>query len=261
MKTRITFMGCLLVFAGICYMVCGTALLFKPIENAKSEDILIKTRWKQMGGFEKYTPDHLRLGCWSTALAQIMYYHRLKPFGLVAYTSRNGYVIKENIDSSTVNLAMLTDQIDSTAQQSLIDATARYNYYAALAVQKDFGTDRYMNKLASSSLLEEHFPVHVKRYISWHRTIPYSISKLESIVCSELNLKRPVFLHFSDLKVFGHSVVIDAYKLKDKQVIVHINQGQGGPDDGWYNFKGSILRTGDDQLRVIYTFNPKISIK
>lgn len=209
-----------------------------------------------MRGFEKYTPDHLRLGCWSTALAQIMYYHKLIPFGTIAYTSRNGYVINEKIDSSSIALNELVARIDSTTSLEAIDAAARYNYYAALIVRKDFGTDRYMQKLAASSLLEQHLKVKVERYISWHRALPYSLSKLQKVMLSELQHKRPVLLHFSDLKGFGHSVVVDGYRLENNRPIVHINQGQGGPQDGWYDFLDEILQKDDDKLRVIYTFSP-----
>lgn len=37
---------------------------------------------------------------------------------------------------------------------------------------------------------------------------------------------------------------------------VHINQGQGGQDDGWYDFYQGILRSDDNALRVVYTSKP-----
>jgi len=240
------------------YLMFGTSFEFTTNKTSTLNDsILINTNWKQMGGFEKYTPDHLRLGCWSTALAQIMFYHKLKPFGHVSYTSRNGYVVNEKIDSVTVNFKQIVKSLDSSTEQSALDATAKYNYYAALVVRKDFGTDRYMNKLAPSSLFEQHYRVKASRYISWQRKLPYSLGKLERIICQELDQKRPVMLHFSDLKGFGHTVVVDAYRIVKNSLMVHLNQGQGGPQDGWYNFNGSILQPDDDKLRVIYTFEPQ----
>ena len=38
--------------------------------------------------------------------------------------------------------------------------------------------------------------------------------------------------------------------------MIHTNQGQGGSDDGWYDFHKGILRANDTALRVIYTFKP-----
>lgn len=256
MKTRIKISTLILLLTGIVYLLVATSFPFLDKGILKVHTTLIKTHWKQKGGFESYTPDHLRLGCWSTALAQIVYYHKLKPFGRVNYTSRNGYVLNENIDSSTIDLSKIVDKIISSTSASNLQQTARYNYYAALAVQKDFGTDRYMNKLASASLLEEHYKVKVSRYISWKGILPYATSKLKKVICTELDMKRPVFLHFSDLKNFGHSVVIDGYYWRSNDLIVHLNQGQGGPQDGWYVFDKSILIANDDALRVIYTFKP-----
>ena len=221
-----------------------------------ADSVLLQTHWKQMGGFERYTPDHMRLGCWSTALAQIMYYHKLKPFGRFRYTSRKGFVINEQLDSTTIKFNQLPIQIDSSTTDDDISALARYNYYAALAVQKDFGTDSYMHKLVPASLLESHYHVKVKRYISWQHLLPYTSGKLKSIIKKEINDQQPLLLHFADLKNFGHSVVVDGYKQSAGVFWVHLNQGQGGPQDGWYDFDKDLLRSGDRKLRVLYSFQP-----
>jgi hypothetical protein len=244
---------------GIIYLFACTSFPFFPDKTkcmAESE-CLTKTRWKQMGGFEKYTPDTMRLGCWSTALAQIVYYHKAKPFGHVEYTSRQGYRINETMDSTQFNFGLFTPTIDSTTSQESIDQLAKYNYYAALAVQKDFGTDRYMNKLVSASSLERHYQLKVNRYVSWRRFIPNTLGKLEKIIYNEINAKRPVFLHFANLKDFGHSIVVDGYCYKEGVFMIHTNQGQGEPTDGWYAFQKGILRTDDNALRVVYTFKPQ----
>lgn len=242
-----------------CYLLAATAVLdFPKNKYAKEDSVFLKTHWKQMGGFELFTPDKLRLGCWSTALAQIMNYHHLRPFGRVVYSSSKGYSIDENMDSTEVDFSKLPAQIDSSTSSSSIRALAKYNYYAALAVQKDFGTDNYLNKLAPPSLLEKHYKVKVSRYISWRRALPYSPGKLKSLICEEISNNRPLFLHFADLENFGHSVVIDGYKQTEKEFLVHLNQGQGGPQDGWYDFDLDLLKEGARRLRVIYTFRPLI---
>lgn len=205
-----------------------------------------------MGGFEKYTPEHMRLGCWSTALAQIVYYHRLKPFGRVNYTSSKCYLIDEQIDSSKIDFSKIRMRDPN-------DVTAWYNYDAALAVNKDFGTDHYMHKLAPASLLESHYAIKAARYICWHGLVPYTTGKLEAIITNEIHVKRPLFLHFTDLTGFGHSVVVDGYKFINGHFLVHLNQGQGGPQDGWYDFEKDLLHPGDRNLRVIYTIRPKNS--
>ncbi len=154
------------------------------------------------------------------------------------------------------NLNLFTQTIDITTSQETINQLAQYNYYAALAVQKDFGTDHYMNKLAFASLLEQHFKVKVERYIAWHKPVPNTLGKLEKKIYSEINDNRPIFLHFANLKNFGHSTIVDGYCYKDGAFMIHTNQGQGGPDNGWYDFYKGILRTNDNVLRVVYTFKP-----
>ncbi|MDB5138874.1 MAG: hypothetical protein JWR12_790 [Mucilaginibacter sp.] len=245
------------VLLSLLYLFVSTSIPFFPQKECMSDNAcFLKTDWKQMGGFQKYTPDNMRLGCWSTAFAQIMYYHKLKPFGHIAYTSRKGFRINETIDSSKINWKLFANTINPATDNKTIDEMARYNYYAALAVQKDFGTDSYMNKLASASLLQEHYKVKVSRYISWRKVLPYTTGKLEKIIYEELNEKRPVFLHLANLKDFGHSVVIDGYCYQSDVFKVHLNQGQGGQGDGWYDFYNDILKKDDIALRVVYTFKP-----
>lgn len=246
----------LLAFA---YLFACTSFPFFPDTSTCMSDsnCLTTTHWKQMGGFQKYTPDSLRTGCWSTALAQIVYYHKLKPYGHVEYTSRQGYTINETLDSSQFHFNLFTPTIEQATSEEAQNELAKYNYYAALAVQKDFGTDRYMNKLAPAGLLEQHYRMQVDRYIAWHKLVPNTLGKLEKVIYTEINNKRPLFLHFANLKDFGHSVVIDGYCYKGGHFMIHTNQGQGGPTDGWYDFYKGILRSDDNALRVVYTFEPR----
>ena len=258
MKKFLRITAAILVLLGLAFLFVSSSFPFFPDKTQCMDDstCLTKTHWKQMGGFQKSTPDNLRLGCWSTALAQIVYYHKLKPYGHVEYTSKHGYKINENLDSSEVNFDFFSPTLDSTTTPEAAKEMAKYNYYAALAVEKDFGTDGYMHKLTPASLLEEHYKMHVERFISWHVYLPYTNGKLEKIIYNEINSKRPVFLHFANLKDFGHSVVIDGYCYKNGTFMIHTNQGQGGPTDGWYDFYKGILRTDDTALRVVYTFKP-----
>lgn len=252
MKKRFFFLFAA-ILAAYSYVIAGTNLFdITAKELPEADSCFLSTHWKQMGGFEKYTPDHLRLGCWSTALAQIAYYHRLKPYGQVSYISSKGYVINEKIDSAAINFSAISNGIDSTNR----NAMARYNYYAALAIQKDFGTDNYMHKLAPVSLLEAHYNIRVSRYISWKGLLPYQTGKQEAVIRKEIHERRPLFLHFANLKGFGHSVVIDGYKNIRKRFYVHLNQGQGGPQDGWYDYEKDLLKSGDRNLRVLYTIQP-----
>lgn len=119
--------------------------------------------------FSKMHTRFIRLDCWSTALAQIVFYHKIKPFGKVQIYFRKGFVIHETMASSIFNFSMFSPIIDSSSSQEMVNQLSKYNYYAALAVQKEFGTDNYMNSLAPAELLEKHYRIKVKRYIAWHK--------------------------------------------------------------------------------------------
>jgi len=58
--------------------------------------VLMKTKWGERKAFAMFAPQnknpmgrrfHCRLGSKSTAIAQIMYFHRQCPFGFVNYTA------------------------------------------------------------------------------------------------------------------------------------------------------------------------------
>ena len=58
---------------------------------------LLNTNWHQKGLYAKYSPDNGMIGCWSTAFAQIFYFHSLFPKGQINYTLSNNNKIKINI--------------------------------------------------------------------------------------------------------------------------------------------------------------------
>lgn len=253
MKKSILFY--LVILLVLFYVIQDTAFLnFK--HYAPSKTIFISTHWKQMGGFEAATPDHMRLGCWSTALAQITRFQQLRPYGHVQYTTSKGYAINEIFDSTHYDFNLLADRIDSTTSPEKKQALAAYNYAAAAIMEKDFGTGSYMHLLASTGQLEAHYRVHSSRYISWQGLVPCTSGKLFDVVQEEISAGRPLLFHFANLNGFGHAVVIDGYQKKNGKQMVHLNQGQGGPQDGWYDFNEDILTAGDRKLRVIYTIQP-----
>src|SRR5689334_17210302 len=83
---------------------CAACSLFMELSMASSAEReatgqplpLLHTHWYQDGPFARFTPQQERLGCWSTAYAQILFYHRLPPTGHVAYTCSSG--LKVDLD-------------------------------------------------------------------------------------------------------------------------------------------------------------------
>ena len=84
------------------------------------------------------------------------------------------------------------------------------------------------------------------------------MEEIKKIVIKEMNEKRPVFIHLRDLerKQF-HAAVIDAYKTENNKLIVHINMGHKGKDDGWFDFDEPILKYTDNDYRRLITIIQK----
>jgi len=74
---------------------------------------LLKTQWYQDGPFAQFTPNHERVGCWSTAYAQILYYHRLKPTGRVKYDCSSGETVDVNLDAYRFDWNQFADEVSA----------------------------------------------------------------------------------------------------------------------------------------------------
>ncbi|PKF74906.1 C10 family peptidase [Chryseobacterium sp. PMSZPI] len=232
---------------------------------------LIKTNWDQWGIYAQYTPNKQVLGCWSTALAQIFYYHHLKPYGTVAYSCSKGYAIKETLSDYTLNWKHFATQINENSSPETIDAIARYSYLTALAIRKDFGTSKYLEMINPAPQIIKHFACKATFYASFTGDIPFSQEQMNSIaraeqiehiinkdsiillIKNEIIHKRPVYFHMGNFTSYGHSTVIDGYLEKNKTFYVHINYGASGFRTGWYDLFKPIDVEDDIHLRAFIT--------
>ncbi|MGN7706836.1 C10 family peptidase [Chryseobacterium sp. 22543] len=235
---------------------------------------LLKTNWDQWGTYTKYTPERHVLGCWSTALSQILYYHRLKPYGVVTYSCSKGYVIKDTLSSYPLSWKNFSPSIDDQSPMETIDAVARYSYLTALAIRKDFGTSKYLEMVNPAPFVTRHFACKATFYGSFTGDIPFSAEQMKGIaqkeqiehligkdrimllIQNEIRNKRPVYFHMGNFTSYGHSTVIDGYLKKDDIFYVHINYGAGGFRTGWYNLFKPIDVEDDIRLRAFITIEP-----
>lgn len=128
-------------------------------------DYLLKTRWYQDGPFAQFTPNHERVGCWSTAYGQILYYHRLKPSGRVTYDCSSGQQIDVNLDQYRFDWDHFADAVSANTAKSTVEQMARFSFATAAVVRKDFGTGHYKRVLSSVADLETHFAVDAEIYV------------------------------------------------------------------------------------------------
>ncbi len=208
---------------------------------------LVATRWSQEGAYAALTPKRQALGCWSVAFAQVVAFHRLTPGGTVHYTTRGGIEINESLSPPVQWERVVPEILPQTPPESARE-TARFCYYLALIVQKDFGREEYVDIARVPEEVAEHCGCRVRKVESG----------FNDLVVAELRANRPVVAYFNDILDInivrnGHAAVIDGTAENDGHLMVHLNFGWGGASDGWYDF---VTLSRERDLRAVYLLSP-----
>ena len=225
-----------------------------------SGDYLLQTKWDGTKPFNIYAPNNHTLGCHSVALAQILFFHKLAPSGNVKYVCSNRIQVNEDISGYAPSWELIARVITDSTKQESIDETAKYMYYVASIVKKDFGTDNYIpcNDYHKSEV-ESHFNCLYHPYAKEINSNLAGILKGDdgfyAIIKREIDSERPVGLYYTNKKVIGHAVVIDGYIVKNETIFVHANFGWGGKADGWYLLNEDLPK--DIKLLLLITVLPK----
>lgn len=261
------------------FTTLATALLLLPAEAAPAaEDHLLKTHWYQDGPFAQFTPDHERVGCWSTAYAQILFFHRLKPTGHVRYDCSPGHKVDVDLDQYRFDWDQFPNEVNSSTPKAGLEQLARYSFATAVVVRKDFGTGGYRRLLNSVDDLEAHFPVDAEIYVHLGDKLPFDAGQVSAklraekitnvvdraqivnLLTTELGAGRPVYFHFGNIVNFGHSTVIDGIRKDGERQLVHVNFGaQEAEKNRWYELFAPIAQPDDVTLRAFVTIKPRSS--
>ena len=212
-------------------------ILLFSILTAETQDIspLIKTTWKQRDAYALFSPKQERLGCWSVALAQILFHHGLIPSGQTSYKGKI-YTVSADFDNPSIDLKKIISKINHSTSEINKTETARYLWYVALITGKDFGTGNYIgNSDVRRERLEKHFKVKTKRI----RYPESSRNDIEKYIKDKLKNNHPLLLFVEGEEAgdegFGHALVIDGFKRESDNFLVHLNFGWEGISDGWYD--------------------------
>jgi hypothetical protein len=230
-------------------------IVFNQYKPPNPESIpLLHTNWGQRNEYARFSPDNLRLGCFSTAAAQILYYHRLQSLGRVSYQCTTGYQIDENLGAYTFDWNLFVDEFTDSTSELSINEVAKYAYFSAVVVQKDFGTGSYvLGTSARASSISTHYNCEAQVYTN----SAYSMDQIKQTIIQEIDERRPVLLYIRNLSQSSyHAVVIDAYRLEADSFWVHINMGWEGYKNDWYDFDAPILNYNDNDYRKIVTIKP-----
>jgi len=239
---------------------CGWGILtFLNAEGPliKIEGSLIKTRWHQTGLYALKSPvlrgQHVRVGCWSTAIGQIINFHRLESYGRVRYVCRNGIVIENDLDARVYNWSRMSVCLTNTSPKEEVEEVSTLLYDVATVIQKDFDTDTYVIGETKMVLeLQEHFRCYAEAVSTDNIG-----GRIKDYIAQELDAKRPCMLYMEDIKkTTGHAVVIDGWKRDGNTFLVHLNMGWEGKDDGWYDFDQPINVFNNPSFRLVLSIRP-----
>lgn len=252
-------------------------LVFAMPASAGPADVapLLKTQWYQDGPFARFTPRNERVGCWSTAYAQILFYHKLKPTGQARYDCSSGQKIDIDLDQYQFDFARFPNRIAPDAPLAESEQVALYSFAVAAVVKKDFGTGGYKRLLNSVEDLEKHFSVDAEIYVHLGDKLPLEPVDLKrklqgekitnvidrqqivKLLETELGARRPVYFHFGNIKDFGHSTVIDGIR-GGANPMVHLNYGAVEAEmNKWYELFAPISQADDTTLRAFVTVKPR----
>lgn len=201
----------------------------------------MKTAWGGSAPLNMFAPGRSTLGCHSNAFAQAIYFHQLAPYGNVSYECTDGTLISENFTGYTPEWdSFALDNEAGRKDKAATERTAKFMYYVASIVRKDFGTNQYVDYPNDfhKQAIESHFHCTLTGYA---KSIESSISDalvekpdFYALLKREIEVKRPVGFYYTDRKGGGHAVIIDGYTIKTGKTYFHVNFGWLGSSNGWY---------------------------
>eukprot|EP01006_Ploeotia_vitrea_P051920 TRINITY_DN67615_c9_g3_i1.p1 TRINITY_DN67615_c9_g3~~TRINITY_DN67615_c9_g3_i1.p1 ORF type:complete len:266 (+),score=-0.74 TRINITY_DN67615_c9_g3_i1:3-800(+) len=222
-------------------------VLFAVGSSARCSDIttvnpLLSTSWGQRSQYALFSPFHDRLGCWATALGQIAYFWRVKPTGMVNYTThRHHYHIQQNL-TRPFNFSLFLSQSPVNPQNPSTIEVARYLFFMSITIEKDYGTGSYdLGHTERAAALTKHWGLPAR----WDWQFPNTNDSWTDIRKS-LELGMPVMLHIHRLSGGYHAVAVDGYRVDNETkqgAFVHLNVGheRWPSDNTWYNYFDAIV--------------------
>lgn len=229
-------------------MALAIALLFASVATSLGDTSLpTKSNWGQRWAFGQFAPKAVhasdqglneRLGCQSTALAQITFFHRMCPTGVVNYTAPNHPTTAMDFDAEhgLCDWSSFSLSPPNVSTDPGMLAVAKYEYAAALVVQKEWGTGSYMlTHEERATAVAQHFNVDVTR---WELGKDATREDLVNAIVADIDKGIPLKMHIAEIDGGYHWIVIDGYKASSYRgsFEVHLNIGHSGFDNGWYDF-------------------------
>ncbi len=209
--------------------------------------VLLTCQWDQDYPYNIYCPQFFDTGetcvtgCVATAMAQIMYYHRVRSVrsvqaaipGYTCYTNweNHGQMTIAGVPKDApIDWDEMTDTYNNSSTDASRRAVANLMKYCGVSVEMDYGPGSISGSGAASSqavrALKQYFGYDAGASYVWRSD--YTDDAWDELIYNELANGRPV--HYSGRSSSGgHAFVCDGY---DGDGYYHINWGWGSYCDG-----------------------------
>lgn len=208
---------------------------------------LLTCQWNQGSPYNMYCPQFFDTGetcvtgCVATAMAQIMYYHRVRSVrsvqadipGYTCATDWENYgkmTVQGIPKNSPIDWNDMTDTYNSRSTDAAKRAVANLMKYCGVSVEMDYGR----SSTGGSGAVSQYVVTALKKYFGYDAGASYvyrsnySDDAWDELIYNELANGRPV--HYSGRGTSGgHAFVCDGY---DGDGYHHFNWGWGGYCDG-----------------------------
>lgn len=192
--------------------------------------------------------EHVRLGCWTVAIGQILNYYQLQSNGKIYYecepdTIIDPEIIDHTLDDHVYYWSLMMNEVTNSSPINVKENVSKFLYDVACVIQKNFGhaTPGYFTLKGcdkTKSLLTDALLNHFD-FISYQTEWTDNLS--EAHIINEINHKRPIMLYIDCLHSPAHAIVLDGYKYSNTGLVVHLNYGWRNHEyDGWYLYRGDI---------------------
>ena len=208
---------------------------------------MLTSKWNQGYPYNMYCPEFFDTGetcvtgCVATAMAQIMFYHRVRSVrsvqaaipGYTCYTNweNHGQMTIAGVPKDApIDWDEMTDTYNNSSTDASRRAVANLMKYCGVSVEMDYGPGSISGSGAASSqavkALKQYFGYDAGASYVWRSD--YTDDAWDELIYNELANGRPV--HYSGRSSSGgHAFVCDGY---DGDGYYHINWGWGSYCDG-----------------------------
>ena len=180
---------------------------------------------KDSEGVKMYAPT----GCAATAMAQLMYYHKLetKTQTIPAYTTEKEKIQLEALPPYAFQWSKMLNEYQEGDKSEGAKEVAKLMRYCGQAIKMD-----YTSEMSGGFPTAEAF-INLFGFSNQSREVlrkDYTPQEWDKMVYDELTNKRPV-LYYGSAVGGPHEFVIDGY---DDKGLFHVNWGWGGQSDGYF---------------------------